>query len=52
MTKGLISLVVTVAISALVWVAVQTWYEDRRKRLASLAVSQPAGPGPLQGDVA
>lgn len=45
--NGLFALVVTVGISALVWVAVQDWYEKRRSGAIAVIASQPAGPGPI-----
>lgn len=44
--KGVIGLIITVGISALVWVAVQDWYERRRSLAVANVVAQPAGPGP------
>lgn len=48
--KGVFALVVTVGISALVWVAVQDWYEQRRKVvIAAVASGSPAAAGPVPG---
>jgi predicted PurR-regulated permease PerM len=44
--RGVVGLIITVGITALVWVAVQDWYESRRKSgLAAVIAAAPAGPG-------
>lgn len=44
--RGAVGLIITVGITALVWVAVQDWYESRRKSaLGAVVLAQPAAQG-------